>query len=136
MNLELELSMIGKLLLSAFLAGIIGYEREKLKKPAGLRTHILVALGSTLFTLLSYTSFPQDPARIASYVVMGIGFIGAGTVLQVKEKITGLTTAASLWVIAAVGMCVALEYYVVSVVITVLCYLILKLAVIEKKSSK
>lgn len=128
--------MIGKLLLSAFLAGIIGYEREMLKKPAGLRTHILVALGSTLFTLLSFNSFPQDPARIASYVVMGIGFIGAGTVLQMKEKVAGLTTAASLWVTASIGMSVALEYYLVSILTTALAFLILKLGIIEKKVSK
>ncbi len=136
MILEVELLMIGKLLLSAFLAGIIGYEREMLKKPAGLRTHILVALGSTLFTLLSFNSFPQDPARIASYVVMGIGFIGAGTVLQVKEKVAGLTTAASLWVTASIGMGVALGYYLVSIAITAIVYLVLKLGVIEKKPSK
>lgn len=126
--------MIAKLLFSAFLAGIIGYEREMLKKPAGLRTHILVALGSTLFTLISFNSFPQDPARIASYIVMGIGFIGAGTVLQMKEKVAGLTTAASLWVTASIGMSVALEYYLVSIVITVFVYLVLKLGIIEKKA--
>lgn len=133
MNLGLEILMIGRLLLSAFLAGIIGYEREILKKPAGLRTHILVGTGSTLFTLLSFYSFPQDPARIAANIIMGIGFIGAGTVLQMREKVAGLTTAASLWVCAAIGMSVALGYYLVSIIMTAFVFLVLKLATIEKK---
>ena len=127
-----ELVMVGKILLSALLSGIIGYEREKRYKPAGLRTHMLVGIGSTLFTLLSLT-FTNDPARIASYIVMGIGFIGGGTVLQMKEKVIGLTTAASLWVTAAIGMGVALDYFLLSTISTGVTYLILKLSAIEKK---
>ena len=136
MDFQLQALMVGKLLLAASFGGLIGYERERLYKPAGLRTHMLVCLGSALFTMLSFLAFPQDPARVASYVVMGIGFIGAGTVLQMREKVIGLTTAASLWTTAAIGMAIALEYYLVAIAVTALVYLILKLAKIEKKKKK
>jgi len=101
-----------KLLLSAFLSSLLGIEREYRHKPAGVRTHILVGMGATMFTILSYQAFPgADPARIASYIIAGIGFIGAGTIFKEENKIVGLTTAASLWLTSAIGMAVGVGFY-------------------------
>lgn len=102
-----------RLLVAAALAGFIGWERETHQRPAGLRTHMLVAVGSTLIMLVSQDLFLQyrgmaqaDPARIAAQVVSGIGFLGAGTILREGPTVRGLTTAASLWVAAAIGLAV------------------------------
>ena len=123
-----------KLLLAFALGGVLGYERERVDKPAGLRTHMLVSLGSCLFTIISFTAFPGgDPSRIASYVVAGIGFIGAGTIIQNRERVVGITTAASLWVAASIGMSVAVGYYLLALVTTGLAYLTLRLGWLEKK---
>jgi len=89
------------------LGAVIGYERELHRQPAGFRTHSLVAVGSALFTIISAYGFAGpsvDPTRIAAQIVSGIGFIGAGTILQHRGNIRGLTTAASLWSVAAIGM--------------------------------
>lgn len=107
----------------------IGIEREYHAKEAGIRTHLLVALGSCLFMILSaygfdaflakdHTSF--DPSRIASQVVTGIGFIGAGTIILQKQVVRGLTTAAGLWVTAAIGLACGIGMYVIAIVTTVL----------------
>ena len=102
------LTMILKLLLAGVLGGLIGFEREAHGRPAGLRTHILVSLGSALFTIvsLSYSGERSDPSRIASQIVTGIGFLGAGTIIRQGSIVRGLTTAASLWTTAAIGMAV------------------------------
>lgn len=129
---QLDLSL--RMILAFALSGILGFERERVDKPAGLRTHILVGIGSCLFTILSFTAFPgSDPARVASYIVAGIGFIGAGTILQTRERILGITTAASLWVTAAIGMAAGVGDYILAVLVTVLTYLTLKLRPLEKK---
>ena len=119
--------MIIKLLLSAFLGGLIGLERELHARAAGLRTHILVAIGSTLIMMVSNYIFliyqdqtagtvvRLDPARIAAMTITGIGFLGAGTIIQSKEIVRGLTTAACLWVIAAVGLAVGCGFYLPAV---------------------
>ncbi|MFW9952736.1 MAG: MgtC/SapB family protein [Candidatus Thorarchaeota archaeon] len=113
---------------------MIGFERERIDKPAGLRTHILVAVGSTQFTILSFYAFPgSDPARIAAAIVTGIGFIGAGTILQSKDKVTGVTTAASLWVTASIGIAVGIGYYLVATIVVILTYITLKLRWLERK---
>ncbi|MFN3704585.1 MAG: MgtC/SapB family protein [Thermoflexales bacterium] len=99
--------MTGRVVVAALLSMLVGIERERSGHAAGLRTHMLVGTGASLFTALSVLAFPEgDPARIAAQVVSGIGFIGAGTILQQREsgKMHGLTTAASIWVTAAVGM--------------------------------
>ncbi len=128
-----ELEYILRLLLALGLGAILGFERERVDKPAGLRTHILVSLGSCLFTILSLTAFPgSDPARIASYVVVGIGFIGAGTIIQTRERIIGITTAASLWIVASIGMATGAGLYLLAVTTTALAYLTLRLRVLEK----
>jgi putative Mg2+ transporter-C (MgtC) family protein len=112
MTLDL-LRMIGVLLLAAFLGGLVGWERERRDRPAGLRTHILVCLGSALITLvsihLSGTRF--DPGRIAAQIVSGIGFLGAGTIIQGRGSVRGLTTAATLWLVASIGLGIGLGAY-------------------------
>ncbi|RLG06471.1 MAG: MgtC/SapB family protein [Thaumarchaeota archaeon] len=128
-----ELEYILRLLLALGLGAILGFERERVDKPAGLRTHILVSLGSCLFTILSLTAFPgSDPARIASYIVVGIGFIGAGTIIQTRERIIGITTAASLWIVASIGMATGAGLYPLAITTTALAYLTLRLRVLEK----
>jgi len=109
------------------LSGIIGLDRELKHKPAGLKTHILVGLGSTIFTLVSLYMYYEfqgkqgasvDPGRIAAQVVTGIGFLGAGTIMQSKGTITGLTTAASLWAVAGIGLAVGAGMYPLAVIST------------------
>ena len=110
LDLELQLDLVVRLLLAAFLGAAIGFEREVRGHPAGLRTHTLVALGSALFTELSIYGFPTepgqpvDPTRIAAQIVTGIGFLGGGAILKEGLNVKGLTTAASLWAVAAIGM--------------------------------
>ncbi|MEM4466245.1 MAG: MgtC/SapB family protein [Nitrososphaerota archaeon] len=133
---NIELEIVFRLLIAVVLGSIIGYEREKVDKPAGLRTHMLVALGSCLFTILSLYGFPgSDPARIAAYVVAGIGFIGAGAILQTRKRVIGLTTAASIWVSASIGMAVGVGFYILATITTILTYIILRLRVIEKSKT-
>jgi len=106
--------ILGRLVLALVLGGLIGLERETVEKPAGLRTHILVTLGATLFTLISREGFlgsGADPARVASNIVVGIGFLGAGTIWRSGVTVQGLTTAASLWTAAAIGTAVGAGFY-------------------------
>ncbi len=117
---ELEwLFFIIKIVLSIFCGFIIGMERETLGKPAGIKTHTLICLGSCLFTHFSLMSTAGDPTRIAAQVVSGIGFIGAGTIMQSKQRIEGLTSAALVFVIAAIGMMIGGSYFSYSVIATV-----------------
>ncbi|GFN36447.1 MgtC/SapB family protein [Tepidimicrobium xylanilyticum] len=117
-----------RMLLSILLSGFIGIDRESTKKPAGLRTHILVSLGSTLIMLLSIymnTYYHDTPSyysdRIAAQVISGIGFLGAGTILRRDTgAVTGLTTAASLWVVAAIGLAVGAGFYIGAIIATLL----------------
>lgn len=108
MNWYVLLDMILKLILAVILGGVVGYERETHGRPAGFRTHILVCLGSTIFTIvsISFTGSGSDPSRIASQIVTGIGFLGAGTIIRQGSAVRGLTTAASLWTVAAIGVAV------------------------------
>ncbi len=122
-----ELEIVGKLSLSLALGAIIGLEREVLKKPAGLRTHILVAMGSALFTILSIHGFPgSDPSRVAAYVVAGIGFIGGGAILRSRVKVIGITTAASLFVTAAIGMACGVGFYTSALFVTAVSFIVLR----------
>lgn len=102
-----------RLVMSVLLGGLIGIEREAANRPAGLRTHILVSVGSTLMMIISIYGFDGigDPSRLAAQVVSGIGFLGAGTILRTGDTITGLTTAASLWVCAGIGLAIGSGYY-------------------------
>jgi len=111
-------------------AAVIGLERELHRQPAGFRTHSLVALGAALFTIVSAYGFAGDgvdPTRIAAQIVSGIGFIGAGTILQHRGNIRGLTTAASLWSVAAIGMAAGAGLLVMAVIGTVLILVVLAL---------
>ena len=102
--------MVLNMVIAAFLGGLIGLEREAGHRPAGLRTTMLVCVGSALFTLLSIHAFPSagdvSDARVAAQIVSGIGFLGAGTVWRAQDQVKGLTTAACMWVAAAIGMAV------------------------------
>lgn len=111
-----------RLILSCILGGAVGVERESIHRPAGLRTHVLVSLGSTLFTLVSIYGFGSstDPSRIAAQIVSGIGFLGAGTIIRHRAGIRGLTTAASLWTVAGIGLGVGSGYYIGSIITTTL----------------
>jgi len=106
---------------------MVGLEREITHKPAGLRTHMLVSLGACLFTIVSMYDFGMDPARVAAGIVTGIGFIGAGTIIAEREKVVGVTTAASLWATAAIGLTVGVGDYFLSIVATVLVFIVLSL---------
>ncbi len=124
-----------RILVSIILGSIIGFEREITNKSAGLRTQIMVCLGSCIFTILSIYGFSTavslypmgDPARVAAQIITGIGFIGAGTVLRQGLTVTGLTTASTLWIVAAIGMACGCGYINIAVVSTVLAVAILVL---------
>ena len=120
----LTLETLESLLISVVLGAIVGIEREHAHRPAGLRTHMLVSLGSCLFTLMS-ASFGGQPAQIASGVVAGIGFIGAGTIWAEKDKVKGITTAASLWATAAIGLTTGVGDFPLAVAVTILVFIIL-----------
>jgi putative Mg2+ transporter-C (MgtC) family protein len=125
----LELNLLLKLLLAVLLGGFIGIERELSGKSAGFRTHILICLGSAMFTELSFSislvvnsaneaagvAFRSDPGRIAAQIVTGIGFLGGGAILRDAGSVKGLTTAATIWVVAAVGMAVGAGAYIAAV---------------------
>jgi putative Mg2+ transporter-C (MgtC) family protein len=126
--------IIGRLLLGALLGSLIGFERERLSWAAGLRTHMLVCVGSTLLMIVSAFGFHDilgsehvvlDPSRIAAQVVSGIGFLGAGSILLRGEVIRGLTTAASLWSVAAIGLAVGGGMYTASIAATIIILIIL-----------
>lgn len=130
-----EWQIVLQLVLAAVLGGVIGLEREYRHRPAGLRTYLLVSLGACLFTVLSRTVLNLtgeglNPTQIAAQIVTGIGFIGAGVIFRHEEKIEGITTAAGLWVAAAIGMAVASGYYFISIATTLL--ILITLAVSEK----
>lgn len=129
LTLELQLDLGLRLTVGLVLGAIIGFERELHRQPAGFRTHSLVSLGAALFTIVSAFGFgpDADPTRIAAQIVSGIGFIGAGTILQYRGHIRGLTTAASLWSVAAVGTAAGAGLYVIAIVATVLILVILSL---------
>ncbi len=129
-----DAELIIRMVVAALLGGIIGIERELIRRPAGLRTHMLVSLGSCIFMIVS-TKFNLDPARIASGVVTGMGFIGAGTIIAEKERdkeiVLGITTAASLWVTSGVGLLVGIGEYALAVFAALLVHLILWLRIVE-----
>lgn len=129
-----DFQMITRLLLTLFLSGLIGLERQVHRRDAGLRTHILVALGSCLIMLTSLYVFDiykdrvaLDPARIAAGVITGIGFLGAGTIIREPNGVRGLTTAASLWVVAGIGLAVGCGFNKIAVYTTALVLIVLYL---------
>ena len=124
--------IILRLVLAVVLSGLIGFERQIHRRTAGLRTHILVSLGSCLIMLTSMYVFDiyknvtsLDPSRIAAGVITGIGFLGAGAIMREREGVKGLTTAASLWVVAAIGLAVGCGFYNAAAYTTILTLVVL-----------
>ncbi|KUO72501.1 MAG: hypothetical protein APF77_12000 [Clostridia bacterium BRH_c25] len=122
-----NMELLIRLTLACLLGGLIGIERERLGHPAGFRTHILVCIGSTLVMLCNIFIYEQyktyaniDPARMGAQVISGIGFLGAGTILKEGVTVKGLTTAASLWSVACIGLAVGLGFYTGSIFATIL----------------
>ncbi len=120
------------MVVSAVLGTVLGWERQVGRKPAGLRTHTLVCLGSTLFILAARHAAEMlgegssDPTRIIHGIVTGVGFLGAGSILRHEGLVLGLTTAASIWMVAAIGAAVGVEAYTLAVVGTVLALIVLR----------
>jgi putative Mg2+ transporter-C (MgtC) family protein len=127
MSLFLQAELIIELLIAAFLATLIGLDRESRSQPAGLRTHILVAVGACLFTGLSVHAFVGDTGRVAAQIVVGIGFLGAGTIIQRKGQAHHLTTAASIWATAAVGMTVGVGAWFLALGATLIIWAVLRI---------
>lgn len=141
MEYSFQLEMLVRLLIAAALGGIIGVERERGSRAAGLRTNILVSSGSALIMLVSMYGFndfymTRDPARIAAQVVSGIGFLGAGTIIHEGANVKGLTTAATLWVVAAIGLTVGCGMLFVGIGATIITLITLTVfRSLEQKSS-
>ncbi|HUV55938.1 MAG TPA: MgtC/SapB family protein [Dehalococcoidales bacterium] len=125
-----EVIIVLRLLLAVALGGAVGYQRERAGKPAGLRTHVLISLGAALFTVASIYGFgpASDPARVAAGVLVGVGFLGAGIIMRTGEGIVaGLTTAATMWAVAGIGLAAGAGLYVASAVATALILIVLYL---------
>jgi phosphate transport system regulatory protein PhoU len=128
LDIDLAIEFSIKILLALLLGGIVGLERERRHMPAGLRTFMLVSGGSCIFTLISYHGFSGgDPARVAAQIVSGIGFLGAGVTIQRKGTIYGLTSAAGIWAVAAIGMAVGTGRYFIALLSTAAIYIVLGL---------
>lgn len=126
-----EVEALIRILIALVCGGIIGYEREYKNRPAGLRTHMLVCIGAALVMVVSqylFTQYPAgsiDPSRLGAQVVSGIGFLGAGTIIRDRFSVTGLTTAATLWGVACIGLAVGSGYYLMGVITTGIIFLTL-----------
>ena len=125
--MSFQVEIILRLLLAAALSAAIGYQRERFHKAAGLRTHILIGVGAALFTIVSMYGFngAVDPSRVAAGVVAGIGFIGAGVIFrgmrgEQGEGVAGLTSAACIWITAAIGLAAGAGMYLISAIATVI----------------
>lgn len=123
-----EAWMLARLVVAVVLGGLVGYERERAAKPAGVRTQGMVSLGAALFAVISLDGFGErgDPARVAAQVVTGVGFLGAGAILHQRGNVQGLTTAASLWVTAAIGLAVGVGMIFMALGTTLLVYALLR----------
>jgi putative Mg2+ transporter-C (MgtC) family protein len=123
-----QVEAVFRVIVAGAVAGLIGFERERVGKPAGIRTYSLVGMGAAIFTVVGIVAFgPGDAAsRVAAQIVTGIGFLGAGTILHMKRRIVGLTTAAGLWVAAAVGMAIGGGLYLLGIVAGIVIFLLLQ----------
>jgi putative Mg2+ transporter-C (MgtC) family protein len=135
---EIMLYFLPKILVSTICGAIIGYDREVRNKVAGIRTNVLIAVGVTILTTISFwiskDSNNIDPTRIIGQIVTGIGFLGAGVIMKHDDKIIGVTTAAFIWVVSAIGVMIGLGYYIVPILITIGLLIISKLfEILEKK---
>ena len=116
-----------RLVVAAIVGGLIGLEREAVHKPAGVRTHMLVSLGAALFVLATLSIAPDEVGRIIAGIATGIGFLGAGTIFRSKDNVKGLTTAASIWAAAAIGLTIGIGSYALAISAMILVILILQL---------
>jgi len=125
--MPIELEMVLRLLLAVVLGAIIGFQREKADKPAGIRTHSLISVGAATFTVASALGFVgADPTRIAAGIVAGIGFLGAGAIVRSGEGIVaGMTTAATIWAVAGIGLAAGAGMYVIAPAATAIVLIIL-----------
>ncbi|MBI5148638.1 MgtC/SapB family protein [Candidatus Pacearchaeota archaeon] len=132
-----EVDLVLRLVIASILGAAIGYERERRGKTAGLRTHILVCMGSALITIVGMYGFGNaDPARLAAGIITGIGFLGAGAIIASGRQVHGLTTAASIWVVSAIGIAAGAQLYLVAVTTTILSLIVLQLWLIEPEREK
>lgn len=122
MDWKMELVFSGRIIYAALLGALIGWDRERQGSDAGVRTCMAISIGSCAFSLVSLHASSGDPTRIAAQVVTGIGFLGAGVILQMQGRIAGLTTAATLWATSAIGMASAYGMYVLAGLTTGLIY--------------
>ncbi len=129
-----------RLVFSVILGALVGFEREITKKPAGLRTHALVSMGACLFAIASFYMVPEgsvllnaDYSRIAAGIVTGIGFIGAGAIIANRGHVSGVTTAASLWIVAAIGLITGMGGYALSSAAALLSFFILRFGKVERE---
>lgn len=137
-ELEVMMYFLPKILVSTICGAIVGYDREVRNKVAGIRTNVLIAVGVTILTTVSFWISKDntniDPTRIIGQIVTGIGFLGAGVIMKHDDKIIGVTTAAFIWVVSAIGVMIGLGYYIVPILITVGLLIISKLfEILEKK---
>lgn len=128
-----EADLVLRLLAAVVLGAVVGWEREASEESAGLRTHMLVSVGAALFTVVSLSVAGADPARIAAGVVTGIGFLGAGAIFRAKDHVKGLTTAASVWTVAAIGVASGMGYYTAAIITTAMVFAVLYLKRIKKR---
>lgn len=146
-----EYEIILRLLVAMFVGGFIGYEREYKQRPAGLKTHALVCIGASIISMIQILISKDainiinsniglkevlkvDLSRLGAQVITGVGFLGAGTVIQEKGSVKGLTTAASIWIVACIGLAIGMGYYFLSIVSTIVVFAVLViLGKIEKK---
>lgn len=125
-EIQTDLLLAVRLVVAAILGGLVGYERERLGKEAGIRTYAAVCLGACSFTLVGlHISNIEDNSRIIANIITGIGFLGAGIIFRGTEKISGLTTAATLWAMASVGVAVAYSHFTIAAVTSFIIYLLL-----------
>lgn len=128
--IPLDVEIILQLILAAVIGLILGFEREVIGKPAGMRTYALVTLGATAFTIISKHGFADvggsfDPSRVAAQIVTGIGFLGAGIIIFRGVKVEGLTTASGLWVAAAIGMAIGAAMYSVGIAAAIIAFIVM-----------
>jgi len=127
---EIDYITIGRVFLAFVLGGLVGFERERTQRPAGLRTHMLVAAGAACFTVASIYGFQglgvnSDPARLAAQIITGIGFLGAGAIFRTGDTVKGITTASSIWITASIGILIGAGMVYLAVFTTVMTWFVL-----------
>jgi len=127
---DIDYITIGRVFLAFVLGGLVGFERERTQRPAGLRTHMLVAAGAACFTVASIYGFQglganSDPARLAAQILTGIGFLGAGAIFRTGDTVKGITTASSIWITAAIGILIGAGMIYLAIFTTVMTWFVL-----------